>query len=266
MSTPGTGWKVYAIRYATRAARRGDHFIGGDPHDGPLAMDYFVWVIVGATRSVVVDAGFTAETASARGREYLCDPIDALERLGVSAGTVGDVILTHLHYDHAGHFDRFPVARFHLQEAEMHHAVGRHMRNTIMSHPYNVDDVVGLVRMNYDQRVRMLTGAGEVAPGIRVTPAPGHSPGLQFVTVDTAHGVMVLASDVAHYYEHLHSRRVYPVVVDLAAALDAYDAVEAAAGARGLIVPGHDPEVMRRFPIAAPGLEGVAVRLDLGPA
>jgi hypothetical protein len=40
-------YEVYALRYATRDAKRRDHFIGGDPHDGPMPMDYFVWVAVG---------------------------------------------------------------------------------------------------------------------------------------------------------------------------------------------------------------------------
>jgi hypothetical protein len=34
-------YELFAIRYATRDARRGAHFIGGDPHDGPMPMDYF---------------------------------------------------------------------------------------------------------------------------------------------------------------------------------------------------------------------------------
>ena len=40
-------YELYAIRYAERDARRRDHFIGGDPHDGPMPMDYFVWAAIG---------------------------------------------------------------------------------------------------------------------------------------------------------------------------------------------------------------------------
>ena len=32
-------YEVFAIRYAHRAARRPDNFIGGDPHDAPMPMD-----------------------------------------------------------------------------------------------------------------------------------------------------------------------------------------------------------------------------------
>ena len=44
-------YELYAIRYAERDARRADHFIGGDPHDGPMPMDYFVWVAVAPHRT-----------------------------------------------------------------------------------------------------------------------------------------------------------------------------------------------------------------------
>ncbi len=39
--------RVYAVKYAERDARRGEHFLGGDPHDVPMPMDYFVWAVVG---------------------------------------------------------------------------------------------------------------------------------------------------------------------------------------------------------------------------
>ncbi len=52
-------YELFAIKYATREARRADHFVGGDPHDGPMPMDYFVWVAKSPGRSVVIDAGFT---------------------------------------------------------------------------------------------------------------------------------------------------------------------------------------------------------------
>ena len=62
-------YEVFALRYATREARRAEHFIGGDPHDGPMPMDYFVWVARNAERAVVIDIGFTAESGGKRGRK-----------------------------------------------------------------------------------------------------------------------------------------------------------------------------------------------------
>jgi glyoxylase-like metal-dependent hydrolase (beta-lactamase superfamily II) len=258
-------YEVFALRYAMRDARRSDHFIGGDPHDGPMPMDYFLWLVRGAGRVVVVDSGFTAEVAAQRRRTFLRDPIDALGLLGVDAASVKDVVLTHLHYDHVGNFHRFPAAEFHLQEPDLHFAVGRHMRHRHMSHNFEVEDVVGIVRLNYQQRVRLYNGVVDLAPGITLHPAPGHSAGLQFVRVNTARGAVVLASDVSHFYDNLEQDRPFPVCVSVADTLDSYERVRQAAASPDHIVPGHDPLVMQRYPAPSPDLQGIVVRLDVPP-
>ena len=122
-------YELFALRYASRPAMRHEHFIGGDPHDGPMPMDYFVWVAKNADRAVVIDIGFTEASGGKRGRTMDRCPIDSLPMLGVDPAAVEDVILTHMHYDHVGNFHKFPKARFHLQEPEMHYAVGRYMRH-----------------------------------------------------------------------------------------------------------------------------------------
>ena len=61
-------YELYAIRYAMRDAQRRDHFIGGDPHDAPMPIDYFVWIAKAKERAVVIDIGFTAEV---RGKDVL---------------------------------------------------------------------------------------------------------------------------------------------------------------------------------------------------
>jgi glyoxylase-like metal-dependent hydrolase (beta-lactamase superfamily II) len=127
-------YEVYALRYATREAQRRDHFIGGDPLDGPMPMDYYIWVVVGPGGAYVIDTGFTAEMAKERKRTFLRCPVDSLELLGVDAGAVRDVVLTHMHYDHVGNFHKFPNARFHLQEREMAYATGKYMRYPRIGH------------------------------------------------------------------------------------------------------------------------------------
>ena len=258
-------YEVFAVRYAHREAKRSDHFIGGDPHDGPMPMDYFVWAIRGAGRVVVVDCGFNAEVAARRGRSLLRDPVDGLALLGIDAATVPELVLTHLHYDHVGNLDRFPAATFHLQEPDLHFAVGRHMRHAHLRAVFEVEDVVGLVRMNYAGRVRLHDGIVGLHPGITLYPAPGHSAGLQFVQVNTRRGMVVLASDVSHFYENMESGRPFPIVVSVADTLESYDCARAAAASAAHIIPGHDPLVMQRYPAPSPALEGIAVRLDVAP-
>jgi glyoxylase-like metal-dependent hydrolase (beta-lactamase superfamily II) len=258
-------YELYAIRYATREAQRRDHFIGGDPHDGPMPMDYFLWVAKGDGRVVVIDAGFTAEVAAKRKRVFLRDPVAALSLIGVDAATVRDVVLTHLHYDHVGNFGQFPNANFHLQEPELAYATGRYMRYPKLSHSFEVEDVVGIVRLNYARRVQFYNGPAELAPGITLHPVGGHSAGLQFVRVHTQRGWVVLASDVTHFYENMESGRPFTTAFHVGQMLEGFDALAAMAPSPAHIVPGHDPLVMQRYPAARPGLEGAVVRLDVAP-
>jgi len=259
-------YELYALRYAHREARRSDHFVGGDPHDGPMPMDYFVWVIRGDGRVVVVDCGFGAEVAARRGRTLLRTVAEALALIDVDPATVADLVLTHLHYDHVGNLDLFPAARLHLQEQELHFAVGRHMRHPFLQVVFEVEDVVGLVRLNYAGRVDLHRGVVELYPGITLLPAPGHSAGLQFVQVNTARGMVALASDATHFYENIDSGRPFSVVISTAETLESYGLVRAAAASPDHIIPGHDPLVMRRYPPPSAALTGIAARLDLPPS
>jgi glyoxylase-like metal-dependent hydrolase (beta-lactamase superfamily II) len=258
-------YELFALRYATRQANRHEHFIGGDPHDGPMPMDYFVWLARNADRAVVIDIGFTAESGAKRGRSLERCPVGSLALLGVDPASVEDVILTHMHYDHVGNFDKFPRARFHLQEPEMHYATGRYMRHRHLARSFEPDDVCGIVRLNFDGRVVYHNGPDEVVPGISVVPTGGHSAGLQFAKVNTARGVVVLASDVTHYHGNMETGRPFTTALHIGEMLDAFDTLRAHAASPDLIVPGHDPLVMRRYPPPSPGLEGIAVRLDVAP-
>jgi len=185
--------RIYALRYATREARRHEHFIGGDPHDAPMPMDYFVWAVVSEEHTVVVDAGFTAEVAAKRGWEHLRCPTEGLEQLGIDCARVPHVILTHLHYDHVGNLEKFPASTFVLQEEEMAFWTGRyagreHFRNTV-----EAEDVVYLVRKNFEGRLSFVDGAEEIVRGVEAYRVGGHSAGLQFVRVHTQRGWVVLA-------------------------------------------------------------------------
>lgn len=259
-------YEVYAIKYGERQARRPEHFIGGDRHDVAMPMDYFVWAIVGEERTWVVDTGFSQQDGEARGRTFLRSASEALALVGVDAATVEDVILTHLHYDHVGGFTEFPAARFHLQDREMAFATGRHMTRKALRHGFTGEQVGALVVEVYRDRVVFHDGDEVLAPGLSLHLIGGHTAGLQVVRVHTRIGWIVLASDAAHYYDHLTENRPFVTAIDLGAMLEGHDTVRRLADDPGWAVPGHDPAVLRRYPVAAPGLEGIAVRLDAQPS
>lgn len=263
-TTPET-YEVYAIRYATRGARRRDNFIGGDPHDADMPLDYYVWLLRNSQRTVVVDMGFTAEIAARRKRDYLRTPREGLALLGVDTETIENVIVTHLHYDHVGTYADFPMARFHIQDDEMAYATGRYMRHGRFSHGYEVDDVVAMVRLVFRDRIAFHAGDAELAPGLSIHRIGGHTRGMQCVRVFTERGWVVLASDASHFYEHIEQGRCFPTVFNVGEMIDGYEILQRLAGSMNHIVPGHDPLVMQRYPAASGELDGIAVRLDVEP-
>ena len=258
-------YTVHAIKYATREARRADNFIGGDPHDAPMPMDYFIWVIQGGGRAWVVDTGFSAAIAAERKRTHLRCPAESLSLLGLKADAVTDVILTHMHYDHVGNFHKFPKARFHLQEREMSFVTGRNMRYPYFGHSFEVDEVVGLVKLNFKGRVEFHDGDDELAPGLTLHHMGGHTAGIQVVRVHTKRGWVVLASDTSHYYEHIRANRPFTVAYHIGDMMQAFRRIEKLAASPDHIIPGHDPMVMKLYPAPKPELDGVVARLDVPP-
>lgn len=255
-------YEVFALKYAHHARRAAENFIGGDAHDGPMPLDYFVWLIRGAGREIVVDTGFSAAAAARRGRDHLRCPAKSLSLLGVDAQQVRDVVVTHLHYDHVGNFDLFPAATLHLQELEMRYATGRYMCSECFRGAFDVEDVVGMVRRVYEGRVRFHDGDTQLAPGISLHLIGGHTMGLQVVRVMTRRGWMVLASDASHFYANMEEGRPFPIVWSVADMMDGYERMRGLAASREHIIPGHDPLVMQRYPAPERALQGVVARLD----
>jgi glyoxylase-like metal-dependent hydrolase (beta-lactamase superfamily II) len=258
-------YELYAVRYATAMRTGAEVFIGADPHDAPIPMDYFVWVARSRAHTVVIDTGFDAAAAQRRGRRLLLDPGEGLSRLGVDRAAVGHVILTHLHYDHAGCLQLFPRARFHLQDRELAFATGRHMGHACFAQAYDLEAVLGMVRLVYEARVQFHDGDAEVLPGLSVHHVGGHTHGLQVVRVWTRLGWVVLASDAVHYLANMTSGRPFPIVADVTQMVQGWERVRALAGPSGAIIPGHDPLVMQRYREPEPALKGLIVRLDAQP-
>ncbi|MGI9049291.1 MAG: N-acyl homoserine lactonase family protein [Rubrobacteraceae bacterium] len=254
-------YEVYAVRYATRAARSNEHFHGHDPHDAPMPMDYFVWAVVSEEHTIVIDVGFSAEVAARRGRHHLRCPTEGLRELGIDSEAVPLVILTHLHYDHIGNLEKFPAATFVVQEEEMKFWTGRYAGRPHFREIVETEDVLHLVRENFAGRLRFVAGSEEIAPGIEVHLTGGHSHGLQVVRVKTVRGSVVLASDATHFYENIEQDRPFSIVADLAQMYGAFDLVRSLADSPGHVVAGHDPLVMERFPPAREELEDMAVRI-----
>jgi glyoxylase-like metal-dependent hydrolase (beta-lactamase superfamily II) len=258
-------YEIYAIKYAHHDRLAAENFIGGDPHNGPMPLDYFVWAIRGADRTWIVDTGFDVEVGKRRKRDVIRSPSDGLKALDVDPDAIEDVIVTHMHYDHCGNHHLFGRARFHLQDKEMLYTTGRWMCHEGLRHPFDAEDVVAMVRRVHGGGVVFHDGDEELAPGLSVHFVGGHTMGLQVVRVWTKRGWVVLASDAAHLYANMEQGRPYPVVYNVADMLAGHRRAYALAASPRHVIPGHDSLVLERYPAPHPKLQGVAARLDVEP-
>jgi glyoxylase-like metal-dependent hydrolase (beta-lactamase superfamily II) len=96
-SSMSVDYEIYAVRYAHLERTARFNFLGGDAHDGPMPLDYFVWAIVGAGRTIVVDTGFDAEQARKRKRTLVRPVAEGLRAIGITHAEVRDVVITHMH-------------------------------------------------------------------------------------------------------------------------------------------------------------------------
>lgn len=257
-------YELLALRYATMQNRtRGNNFIFPDDHAALMPIDFYVFVIRGNGRTFVVDTGYEHEDARKRGRTITCLPSEILAQAGVDAASAENVILTHMHWDHAGGMNLFPRAKFHLQASEMNYCTGPCMCHGVLRNPFDVEHVVSAVRALYAGRMLFHDGVTELAPGISLHLIGGHSRGIQAVRVRTKRGWVVLAGDTTHFWANLRQRNPFPIVVDVAQMLAGFDTLERLADGPDHVIPGHDPLILTRFPRERDNPD--IVRLDLPP-
>ena len=260
MPVGSEAYEVLAVRYGTRQTSAADVFLSYPVYgeqDRPLGMDYFFWVARSPSRTIVVDSGFSPEGGAARRRTTLMDMATALRAAGVNPDDVGQVVVTHAHYDHIGGLPAFRAAEVIMTRSEYEFWTGPLGDRTLFAHHTEAAEISHLRSLRTAGRLTLTGRSHQVAPGVTLTEVGGHTPGQAVVTVDGGPGRIVLASDAVHYYEELERDRPFTTVVNLAdmyAAFDQIREMEQDAGTR--VIAGHDPVVAECFP-AFHGEDGV---------
>jgi glyoxylase-like metal-dependent hydrolase (beta-lactamase superfamily II) len=261
-------YEVLAVRYGTRMARKSESYLNyhvyGEP-DVVVPMDYFFWIVRDGTRTVLVDTGFGAEPGRRRGRTQLVDPVQALRGLGIAADRIDQVVVTHAHYDHIGNLHRFPAAEVVIARREYEFWTGPYARRSQFAHSCEADELAYLAHLRAQNRLRLVEGTDELAPGFELIVVGGHTPGQLIAQVDSGDRTVVLAADALHFYEELERDRPFFVVADLLDMYRGFDLLrEMTQDAGRLLVAGHDAEVGTRFPERlglAAGLDDLVVRV-----
>lgn len=247
-------YEILALRFGTHGDRlRRENFLvhRHSTPDARMPMDFYVWVVRNDRHVLLVDTGFPEEMAVRRGRTVVHSPPERLADLGIAASEVHEVLITHMHYDHAGNLDRFPAARVHMQEDELRFCTGPAMRHEVVRRPFERVNVTTAVQRLFEGQLVLYRGEAQILPGVSVHLVRGHTPGTQVVRVNTKRGWVVLASDAAHLWANIRGRSPFPILDNVTATLDAYETVESLADGEDHIIPGHDPEVALRFPRSA---------------
>jgi glyoxylase-like metal-dependent hydrolase (beta-lactamase superfamily II) len=182
-------------------------------------------------------------------------PDKALARIGITPDEVTDVVITHMHWDHADGADLFPNARVWIQKDEFNY----YTREAKPPSGNNeMDEVSAMVKLNTQGRVRLVEGdAREILPGVTVYTGGRHTFASQYVGVNTKAGRVVIASDNVYLYENLDKHVPIAQTFDAKSNLAAQDRMKRLATSPRLLVPGHDPDVFVRFPKPGNGVARV---------
>ena len=161
----------------------------------------------------------------------------------VDVSSLSMVVLTHLHFDHAGGLDLIPESvPVVMQRAEWEgaHDEAAVARNFYLPRDYAAADRRELVLVDGDHD---LLGDGSIT----LLFTPGHTPGHQSIRV----GDLVLGIDVAHYASVYDDLRFPPFGDDLERQRESAMRLRALRDEGATLIPGHDPDVLVPGPVSA---------------
>ena len=243
-------FEVYAVRFATISNFRVSSLVAGADPNRRLDIAMMIWLLKDGGRVAIVDSGFHREQYFSQFsvKDYI-KPSDAIAPLGVRADQVTDLIISHMHWDHAGGIDLFPAARVWIQEDEYRYYTGDAWQARNTHGGIDPDDVVELVKRNIAGKVSFVKGDDTASfPGVTFNIGGKHTWASQYVSVQTEKATVVLASDNMYLYENLDTHKAIAQTLDPASNLRAQERMRTLASDARLVIPGHDPAVFDRFP------------------
>jgi glyoxylase-like metal-dependent hydrolase (beta-lactamase superfamily II) len=250
-TAPAPKYDIFAIRYATIGDFPAAGMVPGADPSRKIDVAMMVWLVKGEGRNILVDSGFYRDQFFKQWKTIkdFQKPSEALARVGLKPEDITDVIITHMHWDHADGMDLFPKATIWIQKDEYAYYTGDAWHGKKTHGGIDPDDVLTIVKLNMDGRVQMVNGDDqEILPGIACFTGGKHTYQSQYVSVSTAKGTVVLASDNMYLYENLNKHVPIAATLDPESNLRAQDRMKQIAGNPRLIIPGHDPAVFTRFP------------------
>ena len=205
------------------------------------------------TESILVDTGLGAAYDEKFAFLYGVDKSEtdllrSLAAAGVQAADISKVILTHLHFDHAGgncsqegngeFRPTFPNAVYYINEGELAYAKEPDPRSSPSYLPYTWEP------LEKRRQVVPISGEVEVVPGVTILPAQGHTPNHQIVTVTSRGLTACFLADLVPTPSHLKTHYVMGFDLDALTAMKNKERVLKQAYAENwLLIFEHSPGV-----------------------
>ena len=179
-----------------------------DRHRIPLALRLLILENDTTGRRVLVDGGMgDKEDAAFRDRFAVVgeDLRTSLSAEGVDPDSITDVIITHLHFDHAGGLTRregdevvptLPGARHYLQTSNRDNCLAPNARERASYLRVNIDPLTEI-------DLQLVDGTAEILPGVSVERSDGHTLGMQTVRVEGGGRVVRYLADLSPTHHHI---------------------------------------------------------------
>lgn len=259
MSTPAPIYEIYAVKYAGPLVSSVAMLLWNTDWEKRIERNYYIWVIRGNGETLVVDCGVAPSLAKERQIPGYINPVAVLAGLELNASQIKKVVITHVNFDHISGIELFPNASFYIQKKEFNFWI----KDPIAKKPpfTSVTDPVGnarLAELEGTERLIMIDGDRTILPGIELLLAPGHTPGLQVVSVNTAKGTAILGSDCAHIFRNYEEEIPSIFITDMAAWMKTYDKLKSKVSSLDLLFPGHDLKMLTEYPRVAEDITRLA--------
>ena len=217
-------WELYILEYARSHNQAVASLVQGAYGEGVMEVPFAFVLARSGDRVALIDTGFMNEESGAAMAQKFniprwISPLRLLGELGIEADQVGDIVISHAHFDHMGSIDKFPQARLFIQKAELLswiEAMALPPRFGYLTSILDPEDIHTVLTAAGEHRLTLLDGdADHVLPGLHVRWGAGHTIGQQFVVVETGRGRHVVSGDCIYSSRNLTGTNADGVYIPL---------------------------------------------------
>jgi glyoxylase-like metal-dependent hydrolase (beta-lactamase superfamily II) len=254
-------YRIYVINFARSAYPFSvADWADGGPKTDSVKIDFMFWLIKGSNgKNVLIDAGFLNDIEDAKEFKITgyVRPDSALLKVGLKAGDITDIILSHPHWDHIDGVSLFPNAHVWIQKEDFNYFVSTAWQKGQNNGGFEKRDVIMMIKLNLAGSLTLVDGDNqEILPGIKVFTGSRHTFNSQYVLAKTGTNKVILASDNIWIYYNLDHLAPASTggTLDPAGYVKAMQRMKTMVSDVKYIIPGHDAGVFSRFAAVADGV------------